>query len=135
MLDVDDSLDADDSLDVDDPLLPDDPDEMLLIDDSLDVLDTDDTLDSLDADDTELTELAELTELVDDADDMELVLLVLDIDESLEPDERLEKLLGTLNRSGLLAPVNGMPACGSGICGTTCHNRWISTCRCCVACS
>ena len=75
--------------------------------------------------------------------DGKLLPLPSDRDEPLaeEPDERLErlaslgKLLGTLNREGTNGPRNGIPAWGSGICGTASHSRWMSTCRCRTVCS
>ncbi|MDB5338399.1 MAG: hypothetical protein JWN70_4018 [Planctomycetaceae bacterium] len=75
-----------------------------------------------DEDELELPELTELAELDDPDDLLELLPLdrlellrddPLDADERLN-DERLEKLLGTLNRVGLIGPINGIPACGSG---------------------
>lgn len=44
-------------------------------------------------------------------------------DYGLDEDDADERDGGVKNNVGLCGPMNGTPACGSGICGTTCHKR------------
>lgn len=140
---LEDVLLADDD---DDPLLPELEIDDRLTDDRLETLLPDEVLDPDDDDpelpDDEPLELLPLDRLLLDPDDrLDDDLLDddrLDNDEELDDrlnDDWLGKLLGTLKIVGLIGPINGMPACGSGTCGITCHSRWISTCRWNTACS